>query len=243
MDRVALRIEQTYRILFEELGPQGWWPLSWRAGERGFDGGGYHPRRPGLRLTRRDRFEIAAGAILTQNASWLNVETALGRLRRLNATGPEELLACPEASLKEAIKPCGYYNQKAKKLRIASQRFIQGEMLAAKAPPDRDELLGIWGIGPETADSILLYAFGFPVFVIDAYTKRLFSRTGVLDADLGYRGFQEAIMSRLPLDAAHFNEYHALIVKFCKIHCSAKPACGTCPLRRSCPTGKRAGPG
>jgi endonuclease III related protein len=241
MDRVARGIQKTYDLLFQSLGPQGWWPLSWRSGKPGFDDRGYHPGLPGRRLTDQDRFEISIGAILTQNTAWPNVERALARLSEANITGAEEMLAYPDESLKAAIKPCGYFNQKAKKLRIACQYFSSSGILAGKRAPDRDELLGLWGIGPETADSILLYAFDVPSFVIDAYTKRLFSRLGILAADLGYGAFQDAFISRLPLDARLFNEYHALIVKICKLHCSAKPVCGGCPLRRGCEAGKSAG--
>jgi endonuclease-3 related protein len=234
MERIAQGIERTYAILLKTLGTQGWWPLSWRRGEPGFDDLGYHPEISGIELSERDRFEISLGAILTQNTSWLNVELALSRLLEKGITTSKKLLSFQLDSLKEAIKPCGYYNQKAKKLVIACAYFEASGILRNNRAPRRSELLDLWGIGPETADSILLYAFGAPVFVIDAYTKRLFSRLGILEGETAYHDLQDAFLSRLPLDARLFNEYHALIVKFCKAYCSAKPSCGECPLKRRC---------
>lgn len=227
------KLETLYRRLFDGLGPQGWWPLSWRAGQRGFDARGYHPDIGDFPLGERDRFEISLGAILTQNTAWANVEKAIAGLYGIGVMNAKALVACPEEELKTAIKPCGYYNQKAKKLRIAFS-FLSGARLGRGSPPKREELLSLWGIGPETADSILLYAYGFPIFVIDAYTRRLLSRLGVIDGTASYSALQEAISSGLPLDSRLFGEYHALIVKLCATFCRKVPLCGACPLGRAC---------
>lgn len=234
MESPKKKIIALYPSLLEILGPQGWWPLSWRSGRAGFDSRGYFTGGPRSRLTERDRFEISAGAILTQNTAWTNVEKALNSLRELGVSNADALLTCQDDSLKKAIKPCGYFNQKAKKLKLAFELFASSGCLRSGKPPDRDALLAVWGIGPETTDSILLYAFDAPYFVIDSYTKRFFSRLGLLEAGLDYASCQNAFSSCLPLDARLFNEYHALIVKFCKAFCLSKPLCGECPLKRSC---------
>lgn len=173
------------------------------------------------------QFEVCVGAILTQNTSWTNVEKAIKNLEENNLLGKEAIKKVDIKKLAKLIKSAGYFNQKAKKLKEFAN--FNGEI-------NRENLLNIWGIGPETADSILLYAFNEPVFVIDAYTKRIFSRAGYGEKD--YRELQEMFMKNLPEDYKLFNEYHALVVRLAKENCKTKPECKNCPLNKMCQTGK-----
>ena len=198
-------ILRIYERLLESFGPQGWWPV-----------------RHGL---MPPGWEIMAGAVLTQNAAWTNVEKALGNLAGAGVKDRKSLLRLPEPRLAELIRPSGYYNQKARKLRT---------LAAFRGRPDRQALLGLWGIGPETADSILLYAHNKPYFVIDAYTRRVFTRLGLIDPSWGYEQVREFFEDRLPRDPAIYREYHALIVELAKRHCRPRPACGGCPMDRFC---------
>jgi endonuclease-3 related protein len=202
-------------------GPQHWWPAE-------------------------TPFEVMLGAILTQNTAWTNVERALARLAERCRLEAGALLALPEAELADAIRPAGYFNVKARRLRAFCADFVDAEGYDALAALDtgtlRERLLGIHGIGPETADDMLLYAFGRPVFVVDAYTRRLFTRLGLLAGDEGYEtiraGFEEVLGPDVPL----FNEYHALIVRQAKDLCRARaPRCADCCLTHCCP-GSTAGP-
>lgn len=190
-----------YNLLFESFGPQGWWPVK-----------GKNPR-----------FEIILGAILTQNTSWNNVESVLDNLREKGLIEEEALREKPEKELAELIRPSGYFNQKARKIKAFLD--FRGEI-------SRENLLGIWGIGPETADSILLYAYNKPYFVIDAYTKRIFERLGLGEMD--YKGLQDFFHKNLPRDIKIYKEFHALIVKLGKEFCRKKPLCEPCPLSRTC---------
>jgi endonuclease-3 related protein len=179
------------------------------------------------------------GAILTQNTAWSNVERALDRLQACIALTPEAVLGLEEADLAEAIRPSGYFNVKAQRLRTFCSALLEagGETVLAGWPTAqlRAWLLGIKGIGPETADDILLYAFERPVFVVDAYTRRLFQRLGLLDGDEGYESIRRRVERALGPDTACFNEYHALIVRHAKMLCRArKPHCGECMLSRGC---------
>jgi endonuclease-3 related protein len=249
-------VRQVYSLLYSCYGLQGWWPILSRAGESGFDGDGYHPGRYELPVRAAERFEIAAGAILTQNTSWSNVRRALRALLEAGMLNPAAVAAAQEERLASLIRPSGYYNQKAKKLRLFARYCIErGENngggnesnaeSGAKSvtPPGRDELLALWGIGPETADSILLYAYGVPLFVVDAYTRRLAARlSGVPQqtGDLRYEALQELFGAGLPGEdeeqrRRNANEYHALIVAHAKERCTARdPQCRGCPLEREC---------
>lgn len=225
-------LRDLYGRLRAAYGPQGWWPLRSRAGARGFDARGYHPGRCAAPRRNEERFEIAAGAVLTQNTSWRNVEPGLDSLRAAGLLAAEAMLGCSERRLARLIRSCGYHNQKARKLRVLAGWFAA----ARRGPPRREELLALWGVGPETADSILLYAYGVAVFVVDAYTVRLLGRLGWLRGAAGYAEVQRRFHDALPADAACFNEYHALIVRHAKEHCSARPLCPGCPLARICPS-------
>ena len=199
--------------LLAAYGPQGWWPA---------DG----------------HFEMMVGAVLTQNTAWTNVERAILRLEEQGLLDPRSLLDAPTDQLAEAIRPAGYFNVKARRLQAFTRWYLdQGgfEPLARKDTRTlRDQLLAVHGIGPETADDILLYAFGRPVFVIDAYTRRIVSRVGHDVEGLSYEALRARFEDELPADVGLFNEYHALIVRHAKEHCRKKPLCSGCPLEGIC---------
>lgn len=202
---------EIYDRLFKAFGPQHWWP-------------GDTP------------FEIAVGAILTQNTNWGNVEKAITNLKKAKKLSAKALHAISREELASLIRPAGYFNIKADRLKnfidLLADRY-NGSMKKMKAEDTvslREKLLGVKGIGPETADSIMLYALEKPVFVIDAYTKRVLSRHGLVPENTEYHDLQDAFHRDLPRDVKFFNEYHALIVKLGKEHCSPKPGCEGCPL-------------
>ena len=212
------RLVRIYHLMFRAYGPQHWWPA-------------------------RTRFEVAVGAVLTQNTAWTNVEMAIQRLRAAGVLGPAALAALPRPRLAALIRPAGYYNIKAKRLQ-SLLRFLRRRCglrlsrLFRDDPKDlRRELLAVNGIGPETADSILLYAGNIPIFVVDAYTRRILARHSLIRPDAGYDETQALFMAHLPHDAAVFNEYHALLVMVGKDYCRTVPRCETCPLRPDLPPG------
>ena len=225
------RIVSLYTQLSSAYGTQGWWPLSSKAGERGYDARGYHRGVYGQPRTPEGRFEIVMGAILTQNSAWTNAETALHQLREAGIRLPAGVLSCPQGRLARLIRASGYYNQKARKLKEVAALFPTHRSFTPKLAPGRDELLSQWGIGPETADSILLYAFHMPAFVVDAYTRRLLSRMGIIAGPIGYEEIQGIFLDALPHRHPLFNEYHALIVEHAKRHCRVTPLCRGCPVR------------
>jgi endonuclease-3 related protein len=213
------RLLEIYRCLHDAYGPQHWWP-------------GDTP------------FEVIVGAILTQSAAWANVEKAIANLKAAGALSPEGLARLSEGELARLVRPAGYFNAKARKLKafvaLLSERFDGGleRLLAAPVEELRPLLLATHGIGPETADSVLLYAAGQPVFVIDAYTRRLFSRLGMKPGRDSYDSWRALFMKNLEADAVLFNEYHALIVRHGKEVCRRQPRCEVCPLLEGCPTGE-----
>ena len=231
---MSARLRSLYVRLLCAYGPQGWWPLPSRAGKRGFDSRGYHPGSFRWPRTAAERFEIIMGAILTQNTAWTNAEKALDRLREEGLALPPDLVATPAGRLSRFIRSSGSFNQKAKKLRETARAFLGKSALSRRGAPSREMLLRLWGIGPETADSILLYAFQKPVFVVDAYTRRFLERVGMIVAGTGYDRIQELFHGGMPADHETYNEMHALIVEHAKRHCRAKPICGGCPVSRSC---------
>jgi endonuclease III related protein len=201
-----------YHKLSHAFGPQHWWP-------------GDTP------------FEISVGAILTQNTNWGNVEKAIQNLKNRDALSARVLYEMPVKELTELIRPAGYFNIKAQRLKSFINFLMKeyhGSMKKMKSGEThllREQLLAVNGIGPETADSILLYAFEKPVFVIDAYTKRVLSRHRILDDSGSYDEFQALFHATLNKDEKLFNEYHALFVKLGKTFCrKSKPLCDTCPL-------------
>nr|VFJ93787.1 MAG: DNA-3-methyladenine glycosylase III [Candidatus Kentron sp. H]VFJ94504.1 MAG: DNA-3-methyladenine glycosylase III [Candidatus Kentron sp. H]VFK00998.1 MAG: DNA-3-methyladenine glycosylase III [Candidatus Kentron sp. H] len=178
------------------------------------------------------------GAVLTQNTAWDNVEKAIANLKRAACLDPDKIAALPTADLAESIRPSGYFNVKAKRLRHLCAWYVeQGKhprLSRWETPALRDALLSVHGIGPETADDILLYAFERPVFVIDAYTRRIFSRLDIFPEDLPYEVLRAGCEEALPTDRALFNEYHALIVRHGKDICRKRPRCDLCCLGRIC---------
>ena len=211
-------------------GLRGWWPV-FRQGAGPDERPTYDPRR--RRLTRRQRFEIAVGAILTQNTAWANVEKAMIELHRARVLSVEGIRRIPQCRLARLIRSSGYFNQKAKKLK-AFVRFLKGPIGPMPDPPTiRGEFLAIYGVGPETADSILLYSLEQAVFVVDAYTRRIFSRHGWIRGDESYEEIRSWFERHLPRKTALWNDYHAQLVEIGKRHCHRRrPECRSCPLYR-----------
>ena len=208
-----------YNILYSHFGPQGWWPAHSKGEKR--------------------KFEICIGAILTQNTAWANVEKAIINLKNHELLDMGKIRSADEKKLAGLIKSSGYYNQKAKRLkRFASFVYKKHGSLRKFFLQDaeklRQELLQLNGIGPETADSIMLYSAEKPVFVIDAYTKRIFHRLGICRENVSYDDLQKIFMESLPPSTRLFNEYHALIVEHAKSYCRKRPLCGKCVLSGKC---------
>ena len=209
-------IYNIYKILLNHYGKQNWWPAE-------------------------TRYEVVVGAVLTQNTSWKNVERAINNLKMENLLEEEKILNIDEDKLKQLIKPAGFYNLKAKRLKNVTKFIVDNygnteEM--AKTDKDtltlRTELLSINGVGKETADSILLYALDRESFVVDAYTKRMFVRLGIIDEKAKYDDIKVLFERHLPKDLEVYKEYHALIVEHCKRFCRKKPLCDNCPIRSFC---------
>ena len=212
-------LREAFDRLFAAYGPQSWWP-------------GDSP------------FEVMIGAVLVQNTSWQNVEKAIGNLRREDLLDPHRLHEVPLAELEELVRPVGYYRVKARRLRnlldFLDERYGGSleAMFSTALPELREQLLAVSGIGPETADSILLYAGNLPTFVVDAYTCRVFMRHGWVSFDADYYQVKDHLESGLPQDVALFNEYHALLVRVGKERCrKSAPLCKGCPLAELLPAG------
>lgn len=208
-------LEKIYKRLYKVFGPRGWWPAE-------------------------APFEVMVGAVLTQNTSWNNVEKAILNLKREKLLTPQRLNKVRVARLAKHIRPAGYFNVKAKRLKSlvgflfkeykGDLKRMRGEDIGTL----RAKLLAVHGIGPETCDSILLYALDKPVFVIDAYTKRIFSRCGIVDEGVPYENLQSIFMENLPKDVKLYNEYHALIVQLGKDVCRKNPKCDLCCIKGLC---------
>jgi endonuclease III related protein len=205
-------LRDVYERLLSAFGPQKWWP-------------GESP------------FEIVVGAVLVQNTAWRNVERAIQNLRDAGVMQPRALYALPEAELAELIRPAGYFQVKARRLRNLLRLIVEQydgsleAMFSTDLASLREELLSVNGIGPETADAILLYAAEKPTFVVDTYTHRVLARHGWIDYEAGYHDIKDHFESSLPADAALFNEYHALLVRLGKEYCrKTGPKCEACPL-------------
>jgi endonuclease-3 related protein len=208
-----------YERLLSAFGPQHWWP-------------GESP------------FEVMVGAVLVQNTSWRNVERAIANLRDANLMLPRVLFALAESELAELIRPAGYFQVKARRLHNLLKLVVEqyDGSLEAMFQTDlatlREELLGVSGIGPETADAILLYAAGRPTFVVDTYTHRILARHGWIGYDAGYDEIKDYFESGLPQDSKLYNDYHALLVRVGKEYCrKTNPKCDECPLRDLLPAG------
>ncbi|NOY79484.1 MAG: endonuclease III domain-containing protein [Kiritimatiellaeota bacterium] len=215
-------LERLYANLLEAYGPQGWWPVLDFAGTNPTKTGsvhGYHPGRYDFPRNERERFEICVGAILTQNTAWPNVEQALRRLKKAGRLTPNELLAIPLSELKVAIRPSGYYNVKAKKL----LEFTRFYLSLHGRTPTRAELLEVWGVGPETADSIRLYAYGELEMVVDAYTRRFLSALRLAPPEASLEQVRAWCGRQLPPSVPAYQEFHALMVEHGKRCYSRKP--------------------
>lgn len=210
-------LQRVYERLLAAYGPQRWWP-------------GESP------------FEVMVGAVLTQNTAWRNVERAIANLKVAAALTPAAIAGLPQAELAGLIRPAGYFNVKARRLQAFCRFLLESggaEALAQRPTADlRHALLAVHGVGPETADDILLYAFGRPVFVIDAYTRRLLRRLGIAGGDERYEQLRLGIERAFGPQAPLFNELHGLIVHHAKVACGSKPRCTGCCLRRVCPEGR-----
>lgn len=224
---VSKKIKEMYLILSEGYGPQGWWPIMSKAGAKGFDSRGYHKGIYDYPRTRSQRFEVVAGSVLTQNTSWKNVEKALGVMHSEGLVSPEKILGSKDSVLAGKIRAAGYYNQKAKKLKGASKWFLDNDSRISGSGDSENEiktareaLLKVNGVGPETADSILLYAYRKPIFVVDAYTRRIFQSFNFYNPDAVGKNEYDHLQGlvhkafRNERDKTKiFNEFHALIVE------------------------------
>ena len=229
-----------YELLERSLGFQGWWPLISRGGRPDHDEGGYRRLRDTAHtLTDDDRFEIAVGAVLTQNTTWENAKRALTPLHHFRLLSASALLSLSQPELARLIRSCGYHNQKAKKLQLLSLQW--DEIRELRADPDRlrERLLAVWGIGPETADSILLYAFDHPYFVVDAYARRILTRVGFPEGAGTYEKLQRLVHDEIGRDEGILGELHALLVALGKSSCRPQPLCAGCALRGMCDTGRK----
>ena len=210
--RVGTLLQELYQRLYETFGPQGWWPGD-------------------------TAFEMAVGAILTQNTNWGNVARAITALKDQDLLTPQALHELPETELAQLIRPSGYYNLKARRLKnfldFLANHF--GNSMAHLAAADlaslRPALLSIKGVGPETADSILLYALHKPTFVVDTYTCRILSRHGLIDEGCVYEELRQLFMESLPAQVPLYQEYHALLVRLGKEWCRPQPRCEACPVK------------
>ncbi|MCF7853689.1 MAG: endonuclease III domain-containing protein [Candidatus Pacebacteria bacterium] len=211
-----------YKKLFATYGAQGWWPLT-ACGATGaaesVSSHGYHPEDYTFPHNDRQRYEICLGAILTQNTAWVNAEQALMRLHSLKSLSPKTILHLAPHTLIWAVQPSGYYNVKAKKLRC----FTRFWMTLQGTEPTRNQLLDVWGIGPETADSILLYAYGRHEMVVDAYTRRILAHLRFLPANCSYDQMKAFCTQHLPCDVPLYQEFHALIVEHAKHYYRRNP--------------------
>jgi len=212
-------LQSIYQRLMDCYGSQHWWPA-------------------------KEPFEVMVGAILTQSAAWANVEKAIANLKTSMALAPEPMRRLSVSEIAELIHPCGYYNAKALKLKSLAEwlgKYYDDDLdrlFADDISQLREQLLSIHGIGEETADSIILYAANKPVFVIDAYTRRVVSRIGLAPEGNNYTAYQRLFMDNLPADVGLFNEYHALLVNLAKNVCRTSPLCQQCCLNGICNFGR-----
>jgi endonuclease III related protein len=227
-----------FQILLKQFGSQGWWPTAPANGKRP----AYHSAPLTAGHTESQRFEICIGAILTQNTAWSNVEKALCHLHEKNMMSPQKIAKAPSGILEKMIRSSGYFRQKTKKIKIFSNFLIQKyhgkitPLLKQSTEKVRLELLNLFGLGPETVDSMLLYAGGHPIFVVDAYTRRIGNRIGLFDTEK-YEEIQNYFHRTLDHSAVLYNEFHALLVALGKNICKTNPLCPQCPLIKVCHTG------
>ena len=214
---MTVTLGELYGRLLSAYGPQGWWP-------------GDSP------------LEVIVGAVLVQNTAWRNVEKAIENLREAAALSLEALHSVRQEDLEELVRPAGYYRMKSRRLKNLIDYIVNeyGDlewMFSQPLDVLREGLLGVNGIGPETADSILLYAGEMPSFVVDTYTARVLTRHGWIEPEADYHQIKEHFESNLASDVALFNEYHALLVRVGHLHCRKTPKCEECPLQDLLPEG------
>ena len=216
MSQTPVALPSVFRQLRDHFGAQQWWPAE-------------------------SPFEVVVGAILTQNTAWTNVEKAIANLRAAAVLTPAAIRNLSRPELEQLIRPAGFFRQKAARLHHVTTVLVDDyggrveSLCAGPLDAARVRLLALPGVGPETADSILLYAGHRPSFVVDAYTRRIFSRLGLLDGTERYEAIRARFMSELPHEAPLFNEYHALVVTLAKSHCrKLRPECPACPLFADC---------
>ena len=208
-------LKKVFDTLNEFYGCQNWWPAE-------------------------DEFEIIVGAVLTQNTNWRNVEKSLNMLKKSEVMSPEKILALPDQALEELIYSSGFYRVKTKRLKAVCRFLVNKfdghleKMKSVSLVLSRELLLNIKGIGPETADDILLYALGQPIFVVDGYARRIFSRVGIGPSGDEYEAWQKFFMNNLPIDVFLYKQFHALIVRLGKDHCKPQPLCNECPIIDYC---------
>ena len=202
-------LSEIYRLLYNHYGFLNWWPGD-------------------------TRDEIIIGAVLTQNTSWTQVEKAINNLETKNILSLDKILTTESDIIEEAVIPSGFFKQKTKYLKNTAEFFSQTDIMRLNPSEFRKQLLSVKGIGQETADSILLYAFNLPYFVIDAYTKRIFSRLGFCKKNVKYVELQEKFMSNKNVKPDIYNNFHAMIVNLAKDNCKTKPICSTCCLKAKC---------
>jgi endonuclease-3 related protein len=211
---------EIYSKLYQAYGPRHWWPGD-------------------------TSFEVMVGAILTQNTSWRNVEKVIQKLKRKGVLNPRGMHHLKKSQLAPLIKSSGYYRIKTDRLKFFIDFFFEEydgnvkKMGRERLGVLREKLLGVKGIGPETADSILLYGLRKPIFVVDAYTKRILSRHGLISEKASYEEVQKFFMNHLPMDEKLFNEYHALLVHLGKTVCKKIPRCDICPIKGIAHSAKR----
>ncbi|MDX9801029.1 MAG: hypothetical protein RBT69_06825 [Spirochaetia bacterium] len=223
-----------YEKLLETWGAQGWWPVIFEERKDFSDSKGYHKYNTIFDQSTTDRFEISSGAVLTQNTNWNNVYNCLLDFKQHGITTPDVFLKTDQELIKNIIRRTGYYNQKYIKL-VNLVSFLQSNNFY-KFPDDlsREALLELWGIGEESADSILLYAYNKKYFVIDAYTKRIVSRFNRTTKLKSYSDYQKYFTENIPDNLEIYNQFHALIVRHCVEVCRKKPICCKCILSSYC---------
>ena len=213
---MIVTLDEVYQQLYEALGPQHWWPAE-------------------------SAFEVVLGAVLVQNTAWRNVEKAIENLRQSELLSAKAMYQLAPEELEELIRPAGYFRMKTRRIRnLLDHLFTQHEgslsaMLKVDTETLREELLQINGIGPETADSILLYAAERPVFVVDTYTNRILKRHGWIEHEADYSTIQAHFQTHLEADSQLYNEFHALLVRIGNLYCRKKPRCEECPLSKWLP--------
>ncbi len=226
-------LEKVYSILFAAYGEQGWWPIPYRAGTHGYGPRGYRLAGYKAEIGAEERFSIILGAVLTQNTNWNNAEKALINLYNAGVLLPEDLLRFGREEIESLIRSSGYFRQKAVRI-LAVAKALAPYLSFPENPPGRDFLLSIKGVGYETADSILLYAFSVPLFIADLYTRRFLSRLAGVEKMGDYEEVRNKFEQVLPADADIYSEYHALIVEHGKQHCGARCSCVSCPCASFC---------